>query len=71
MAYRVELTDRADRDFRSIYRRIHADDSEDENLRHLLYGNKPYVYRIVYCVYERAKKVRELHIRPGARKAFK
>jgi plasmid stabilization system protein ParE len=76
MAYRVELTDRADRDLRSIYRRIHADDSwavtpEDENLRHLLYGSKPHAYRIVYCVYERAKKVRVLHIRHGARKAFK
>jgi plasmid stabilization system protein ParE len=98
MAYRVELTDRAHRDLRSIYRRIHADDSrsafawfngletlvysldefpnrgavtpEDENLRHLLYGNKPHVYRIVYRVYERAKKVRVLHIRHGARKAF-
>ena len=99
MAYRVELTVRAGRDLRRIYRHIHADDSEpafawfngleslvcsldelpnrgtvtpeDKKLRHLLYGNKPYVYRIIYCVYERTKKVRVLHIRHGARKAFK
>jgi plasmid stabilization system protein ParE len=98
MAYRVELTDRAGRDLKHIYRRIHANDSEQafawlngletmvysleehpargaitpesRKLRHLLYGNKPHVYRIIYRVDERRKTVRVLHIRHGARDAF-
>jgi hypothetical protein len=44
---------------------------ENTKLRHLLYGNKPRVYRIIYGVCERAKMVRVLHIRHGAREAFK
>jgi len=43
---------------------------ESKKLRHLLYGNKPHIYRVIYAVYERAKKVRVLHIRHGARDAF-
>jgi len=98
MTYRVELSARAGRDLRRIYKHIHADDSEaafawfnglerlvysldklpsrgavtpeSKDLRHLLYGNKPHVYRIIYRVHERAKKVRVLHIRHGAREAF-
>jgi toxin ParE1/3/4 len=97
-AYRVELTARASRDLRHIYRRIHADDSEQafawfngletmvysleehpargaitpesRQFRHLLYGNKPHVYRIIYRVDERRKTVKVLHIRHGARDAF-
>ena len=99
MAYRVELTVRAGRDLRHIYRRIHARDSkqafawfnglatmiyslsenpargavppENEKLRQLFYGNKPHIYRIIYRVEERAKKVTVLHVRHGARDEFK
>ena len=98
MAYRVELTVRAGRDLKHIYRRIHAEDStqafnwfkgletmvyrlaehpdrgaitpENKKLRHLLYGNKPHIYRIIYSVAERDKKVKVLHIRHGARDEF-
>jgi plasmid stabilization system protein ParE len=38
------------------------------NLRHLLQGRKPYVYRVIYRVLERQKKVDILHIRHGARR---
>ena len=44
---------------------------ENKKLRHLLYRNKPYVYRIIWRVHERPKKVRVLHIRHDAREAFK
>lgn len=40
---------------------------EDSKLRHLLYGKKPHVYRIIYEVAERARRVDVLHIRHGAR----
>ena len=37
-------------------------------LRHLLYGKKPHVYRVIYEVDERQHTVSVLHIRHGARK---
>jgi plasmid stabilization system protein ParE len=40
-------------------------------LRHLLYGKKPHVYRIIYEVDESQKVVRILHIRHGARHKLK
>jgi plasmid stabilization system protein ParE len=40
-------------------------------LRHLLYGNKPHIYRVIYRVLERQKCVEVLHIRHGARRKFK
>jgi len=40
---------------------------EDSKLRHLLYGKKPHVYRIIYEVAERARRVDVLHIRHSAR----
>jgi toxin ParE1/3/4 len=43
---------------------------EDAHLRHLLYGNKPHIYRVIYRVVEKHKKVDILHIRHGARQAF-
>ena len=43
---------------------------EDDSLRHLLYGRKPNVYRIIYAVDEPNRVVTVLHIRHGARKAF-
>jgi toxin ParE1/3/4 len=97
MAYRVDLTERAARDLRRIYRTINAEDSvrardwfnglekavfsldehpsrapvtlEDDTRRHLLYGRKPNVYRIIYAIDERNRVVTVLHIRHGARKA--
>jgi toxin ParE1/3/4 len=43
---------------------------EKKTLRHLLFGKKPNVYRIIYVVHERAQVVRVLHIRHGARASF-
>jgi plasmid stabilization system protein ParE len=43
---------------------------EDNGLRHLLYGNKPHIYRVSYRVLEKQKQVHVLHIRHGARQAF-
>jgi toxin ParE1/3/4 len=98
MAYRVDLTERAARNLRRIYRTINANDvvrartwfnglekailsldqhparaptsPEDHGLRHLLYGRKPNVYRVIYAIDERNHIVTVLHIRHGARQAF-
>lgn len=43
---------------------------ENDGLRHLLYGHKPHVYRIIYRVLEKQKRVDVLHIRHGARRDF-
>ncbi|MGC4049204.1 MAG: type II toxin-antitoxin system RelE/ParE family toxin [Paludibaculum sp.] len=43
---------------------------ENAKLRHLLYGNKPYIYRAIYRVLEKKKQVEVLHIRRGARRRF-
>jgi toxin ParE1/3/4 len=45
--------------------------AENRNLRHLLYGRKPNVYRVIYRVNERQKQVDVLHIRHGARRGFR
>lgn len=45
--------------------------AENPNLRHLLYGYKPHVYRIIYSVVEKPKRVEVLHIRHGARCRFR
>jgi toxin ParE1/3/4 len=44
---------------------------ENDKLRHLLYGNKPHIYRAIYRVMEKQKQVEVLHIRHGARRRFK
>ena len=44
---------------------------ESEDLRHLLYGNKPHIYRVIYRVMEKQKEVEILHIRHGARQEFR
>ena len=44
---------------------------ENAKLRHLLYGNKAHVYRVIYRVTEKSKQVDVLHIRHGARQRFK
>lgn len=43
---------------------------ESKSLRHLLYGNKPHVYRVIYRIVERRKEVEILHIRHGAMDKF-
>jgi mRNA-degrading endonuclease RelE of RelBE toxin-antitoxin system len=40
-------------------------------IRHMLYGNKPHVYRLIYDIDERKKTVWILTIRHGARKPIK
>ena len=40
----------------------------DRDLRHLLWGNKPHIYRVIYRVLEKQKQVEVLHIRHGARR---
>lgn len=99
MAYLVNITARAERDFADLYETIHAEDSkaalkwfrglerailtleklpnrcpvtpENLQLRHLLYGRKPHVYRVIYRVLSDEKRVEILHIRHGARRGFK
>ncbi len=96
MAWRVELTARAERDLEQIFQFINATDSAtaarwfdgledtieslntlpergtttdyDPNLRFLLYGNKPHIYRILYRIHARPDRVIVTHIRHGARK---
>jgi plasmid stabilization system protein ParE len=43
---------------------------ENEKYRHLLYGRKPHIYRVIYRVRETQKQVDVLHIRHGARRPF-
>ncbi len=43
---------------------------EDKRLRHLLYGHKPHLYRVIYRVNDQRKQVDVLHIRHGARRKF-
>ena len=40
---------------------------EDRALRHLLYGKKPNVYRVIYEIEEDTSTVYVLHIRPPGR----
>jgi toxin ParE1/3/4 len=44
---------------------------EGDKLRHLLYGHKPHVYRAIFRVLEKQKRVEALHVRHGARRRFK
>ena len=44
---------------------------ENAKIRHLLYGHKPHVYRVIHRVAERSKQVDVLHIRHGVRQRFK
>lgn len=44
---------------------------ENKRLRHLLYGEKPYVYRVIYRVDNRRRRVDVLHIRHGATRRFR
>ncbi len=40
---------------------------EDGSLRHLLFGKKPHVYRILFAIDEALHRVNILHVRHGAR----
>src|ERR1700733_12599066 len=44
---------------------------ENKKLRHLVYGEKPHLYRIIYRVNNRLRQVDVLHIRHGARRQFR
>jgi toxin ParE1/3/4 len=44
---------------------------ENRKFRHLLYGNKPHLYRVIYRILEGRKRVEILHIRHGARRKFR
>src|SRR2546428_4685079 len=44
---------------------------ENKRLRHLLYGSKAHVYRVIYRVIEKRRQVEVLHIQYGARRRFK
>lgn len=43
---------------------------ENDRLRHLVYGHKPHVYRVIYRILEKQKRVDLLYIRHGARRDF-
>ncbi len=49
------------------YPRRAAVTPEDKTLRHLLYGKKPHVYRVIFEIEEDSHTVHVLHIRHGAR----
>jgi toxin ParE1/3/4 len=42
---------------------------ENGKLRHLLYGKKPHIYRVIFRILEK-QEVEVLHIRHGARQQF-
>src|ERR1700722_12504792 len=43
---------------------------EETGIRHLLYGHKYHIYRVIYRVIEEEQRVDILHIRHGARQRF-
>ena len=43
---------------------------EARDLRHLLYGTKPHVYRIIYSIDKPGQRVNILHVRHHSRDAF-
>ena len=43
---------------------------ENDQFRHLLYGHKPHIYRVIYRILEKPKYVEVLHIRHGAMDEF-
>jgi toxin ParE1/3/4 len=48
----------------------HPATPEDPGLRHLLHGNKPHIYRIIYSVDTASRQVNILHVRHHARESF-
>lgn len=43
---------------------------EDKRFRHLLFGKKPHIYRVIYRVMLKTKTVHVIHIRHGAMADF-
>jgi mRNA-degrading endonuclease RelE of RelBE toxin-antitoxin system len=83
MAYRVEFAARAARDLEILYVEKNVLESQaaarwyngleetaklKRKLRHLLYGKKPHVYRVIYEIEEKQQTVWVLTIRHGARR---
>lgn len=48
----------------------HQQTAENKELRHLLYGSRKHIYRVIYRVVEKRNLVEILHIRHAARQAF-
>jgi plasmid stabilization system protein ParE len=44
---------------------------ESKKFRHLLYGHKPHIYRVIFRILEKQKQVEVLHIRHGERRGLK
>lgn len=44
---------------------------ESDKFRHLLYGNKPHIYRAIFRALEKKRRVEVLHVRHAARQRFK
>ncbi len=74
-AIHAESSDAAFRWFRGFERAIYTLEEnprrcpatpETKDLRHLLYGKKPHVYRAIYRIAETRREIEILHIRHGA-----
>lgn len=59
MNFRVELTATATRESQEF----------DEDIRQMLYGKRPHIYRVLFVV--RGDVVYVLHVRHGARTSFR
>ena len=44
---------------------------ESKRLRHLLFGQKPHVYRVIFRIRKGLREVEVLHVRHGRRRDFK
>ena len=44
---------------------------ENKRLRHLLFGHKPHVYRVIFRIRKRLRQVEVLHVRHGHRRDFR
>ncbi len=43
---------------------------ENKRLRHLLFGHKPHVYRVIFRIRKKLRQVEVLHVRHGRRRDF-
>ena len=71
MAYRVSIAAPTDAILRLEQYPNRCPTTGNRNLRHMLHGHKPHIYRIIYCVFEKQKLVAVLHIRQCARREFR
>ena len=44
---------------------------ENQSLRHLLYGNRPHIYRVIYSIDDQLGRVNVAQIRHGARRSLR